>query len=274
VVQAVAFAGFLLYVVPSIGFAATGGGWGVVVNRERWQLLGLALAAAPVIAIGLAAVTEFLKAGGTPLPLDPPTRLVTTGPYSYVSNPMQLSGTILLIMWGIALGNVTVVLTAVVAAAFSSGVAKWNEYGDLASRFGSEWHDYRRQVRNWWPRLRPIDAHPDGAVLWVAATCGPCSEVATFFRRRDPTGLSVLPAEQRDPLPRRITYDPGIRGVESDVVGVAALAAAAEHLSLGWAVLGWVLELPGLAPAFQVIADAVGAGPRDLSAVSKHVQPG
>ena len=55
---------------------------------------------------------------------------------------------------------------------------------------------------------------------------------------------------------------------ESDVVvlqGTRAIGAALEHISLGWAVVGWLMRTPVLAWFVQLLADAVGAGPRALS---------
>ena len=50
------------------------------------------------VAIGGWATHEFAKKGeGTPLPLDEPQFLVTSGPYLFMSNPMQVSGILLTI---------------------------------------------------------------------------------------------------------------------------------------------------------------------------------
>jgi len=46
-------------------------------------------------------VLEFARrGGGTPYPWDPPDRLVTSGPYAYVRNPMQLSTTLIMLLAG------------------------------------------------------------------------------------------------------------------------------------------------------------------------------
>jgi hypothetical protein len=43
--------------------------------------------------------------------------------------------------------------------------------------------------------------------------------------------------------------------------GVAAFARALEHLHLGWALLAWLLLLPGAGRFAQLVVDAVGGGP-------------
>jgi hypothetical protein len=59
---------------------------------------------------------------------------------------------------------------------------------------------------------------------------------------------------------KRITYD--ARDGGADAEGVAAIARALEHLNLGWAAIGWLIRLPGIDRALQLLADASGAEPR------------
>jgi hypothetical protein len=69
-------------------------------------------------------------------------------------------------------------------------------------------------------------------------------------------GVGVL-ALRRLSAPSRPS--PTARGVLAE--GVAAWAHTAEHLHLGWALVGWTLLLPGLCRLAQLCADAFGAGP-------------
>ena len=95
---------------------------------------------------------------GTPLPLECPRKLVLTGPYSYVRNPMAIAGLgqgLAVVLWlGSWAGLVYVAL----------GVLTW-QYGarppeerDLTERFGDSYEQYRRSVRCWWPRVQPFRA--------------------------------------------------------------------------------------------------------------------
>lgn len=125
--QVAAFSGLLLFVLPSLVFAGTDEDWAVLVARPRWQFVVAALALAPAGSMAIQAVREFVAHGGTPVPLDPPPRLVTSGPYAYVANPMQLGATVIFTGWGILLGSPGVVAGAAMAAIFSAGLASWSE---------------------------------------------------------------------------------------------------------------------------------------------------
>src|SRR6185503_10882409 len=135
----------------------------------NWQLSLIAQLLAAVGLLGLTAVQEFAeRGGGTPVPFDPPKTIVTTGIYSYVRNPMQLSAVLLLLVLGAVLANWWVAASALVAHIYSAGLAGWDEDEDLRDRFGDDWIAYRRAVRVWVPRFRPwhLPARPP-AQLYV-----------------------------------------------------------------------------------------------------------
>jgi protein-S-isoprenylcysteine O-methyltransferase Ste14 len=90
--------------------------------------------------------------GGTPLPLDSTTRLVVSGPYRFVRNPMAMAGL------AQGLGVALLLESWEVAAYVVVGGLVWNffirpgEERMLARDFGEEFEAYRRQVRCWIPR--------------------------------------------------------------------------------------------------------------------------
>lgn len=260
--QCIAFSTLGLAVLPAVILTRTGGSLPPLAGASRWALsIGLQVVAL-VAAIGLSAVQEFVQRGrGTPFPWDPPKRLVTTGPYAYLANPMQVAMTLLMLGVGALVESWWVAAAAVVAAVFSAGLAAWHEDGELSQRFGTAWASYRAQVRPWLPRWRPYLGSGEHARLYFAETCTACSGLARWLSAREPLGLDLLPAERLEPQPRRLTYV-GTDGFTES--GVRAFARALEHVNLALAVVGWVIRLPLVGEFVQLMTDAVGGGPRQL----------
>lgn len=263
--QVLAFTGLLLFVLPAIVIEGSGGTWFNSTARPMWQITLLAQGLVLPGLLGLTAVQEFVqRGGGTPVPFDPPQRLVTTGIYSYVRNPMQLSATVLLLVLGIILHNVFVSAAAFMAHLYSIGLAGWDEDEDLRRRFGNGWTAYRRSVRPWLPQWRPWHQpeHPV-ARLFVSERCDMCREVGQWFESRGAWGLSIVPAEVHPSGSlTRITYEPA--GGARAAVGVEALGRALEHIHLGWALLGFLLRLPLVRQLSQLLADASGGEARTI----------
>jgi protein-S-isoprenylcysteine O-methyltransferase Ste14 len=265
--QAIAFAGLALAVLPAAILEWSGGSWTPLVARPGWitGLLAQLIAAGGLL--GVSAVQEFATRGrGTPVPFDPPKRVVTSGPYAYIRNPMQFSAALVMLGWGAMLESWWVGAAGVMAVIYGAGFAAGDERGDLERRFGPNWGEYARRVRAWVPRWRPVDWTATPVVtlgtptLYVSEECGRCSEIRAWLEARNPIGLAIIPAERHPSRSlTRITYDPG-DGSE-DAVGVAALGRALEHLNLAWAMLGMFVRLPGICWFIQVVTDASGGGP-------------
>lgn len=94
-----------------------------------------------------------VRGKGTPLPLDPPKKLVVEGPYRIVRNPMY---------WGVGsvvLGEAAIfhsVALTELAAVFVVGVIVFVllvEEPALRRNFGEEYEEYCRRVPRWLPRF-------------------------------------------------------------------------------------------------------------------------
>jgi protein-S-isoprenylcysteine O-methyltransferase Ste14 len=255
-----------LYFLPEIVFAARPGvGWQPLLHGVSWQIQ-LEIQVLLLLALpGISAVIEFAeRGGGTPIPYDPPQRLVTSGIYRYCANPMQMSCAAVMLLWAGMLHNGWLVLAAAMATIYDAGIAEWDEKEDLGHRFADEWRTYRRLVHNWRLRWRP---YPAGAParIYIAATCGPCNEVRAWLEARHPLGLTVVDAEELPPGSiKRMRYEPGDGSPAVD--GMRAMGRALEHLNFGWAMAGAALRLPGVWWGVQLIMDASGLGPRTLVA--------
>jgi len=120
-----------------------------------------------VVAIGagisLPCVWEFAWRGlGTPAPFDPPRRLVISGPYRFVRNPMYVGMGIALIGEALVFPNVTWLMLAMVVslwAVLSVFIIEYEE-PSLRRMFGAEYEAYFREVHRWIPRLRPWYSQP------------------------------------------------------------------------------------------------------------------
>lgn len=253
------FTGLALWLVPGVAFALGDGGWHELTRQSRPRLIALAQLALLVAVPGLLAVREFVTRGaGTPYPWDPPDRLVTTGPYAYLRNPMQLSVVLLMLLLAAVTRSTALAAGALLTVAFAAAVAAPHERHDLDGRYGEAGHRYRRQVRVWWPRRRPYRADGAPARLWLDDDCGPCAATRDFLHRRAPHGLTLLPASAHESALWRARY------ADADghtAGGVAAVARALEHLHLGWAGVGWLLRLPVVDRLAQLVTDALIAPP-------------
>jgi protein-S-isoprenylcysteine O-methyltransferase Ste14 len=106
------------------------------------------------LAVWLPCADLFARRGrGTPLPLDAPRNLVTTGPFGVIRNPI-ITGEIA-VVWGIALylSSLGVLLYAILFALAGHWAVVKVEEPELRKRFGKQYEDYCRRVPRWLPRL-------------------------------------------------------------------------------------------------------------------------
>lgn len=159
--KASAALGSALFLVVVSGSAAVlvpwwlTGGWQA---GDWWlplRLLGLVPLAAGTAVI-LEAFTRFALEGlGTPAPVAPPARLVVSGPYRYVRNPIYLAVVAVLCGQGLLLARPVLFGYAAGAWVLTWAFVRWYEEPGLVRRFGAEYERYRRAVPAWWPRRTP-----------------------------------------------------------------------------------------------------------------------
>lgn len=149
--------GFLLVIVPLWYALDHGAGLGIL--AEWVQLPGLVIALAG-LALWLWATVELAVRGyGTPLPLDPPIHLVTTGPYARIRNPMHVGLVAFLAGIGLLFRSPAFLLYALLIAALAWAYARWVEVHALERRFGEVYRTYRARVPAWWPGARRRRPH-------------------------------------------------------------------------------------------------------------------
>jgi protein-S-isoprenylcysteine O-methyltransferase Ste14 len=257
--QFLLFTGLVMIGIPALVLTLTKSD---IALDASWLLSQCAIVAAIA---GLSAVQEFAeRGGGTPFPYDPPKKLVRSGIYAYVRNPMQLSTSVLFVLLALATANGWLGLAALVSIAYSAGLAAWDEGGDLRERFGSDSARYAATVRNWLPTWRPRIEEP--STIYFAAGCDPCSDIAAWMQSRKPRQLLFVPAEHHPTMDLdRVRYE-APDGYTAD--GVIAIAHALEHIHLGWAIVGFSVRLPIAHTILQAIVDASGGGRRKIARAS------
>ncbi len=114
-------------------------------------LLSLPIFAIALFMIGWSAY-HFLKAKGTPVPSNPPPRLVTSGPYHYSRNPMLTGVFLLLFGFGIVFGSVFLLFVFTpLFIALNYWELKRIEEPELEKRLGSTYVDYRAATPMFFP---------------------------------------------------------------------------------------------------------------------------
>jgi protein-S-isoprenylcysteine O-methyltransferase Ste14 len=118
------------------------------------QVAGALLICAGLIPI-LNAFAEFIRANGTPVPVASPARLVVTGFYRYVRNPIYVGFMGVLLGQALLFGSLGLLRYTAIAWCIGAAAVRFYEEPVLSRKFGAEYAEYRRAVRAWIPRLHP-----------------------------------------------------------------------------------------------------------------------
>ena len=153
-VYATLFVAFGLVFLPARILGATG----IVAPSEigAAQIGGMILTGAGSLLV-LGAILAFVFVGkGTAAPFDPPRRLVTTGPFRFVRNPIYIGA--LLGMVGAALyyGSTGLLLYALALAMGFHVLVRVYEEPVLRRSFGPEYEAYCQRVSRWIPISRQV----------------------------------------------------------------------------------------------------------------------
>lgn len=97
---------------------------------------------------------EFVRAAGTPVPVASPPRLIVSGPYRCVRNPIYVGFFCCLMGETLLFGSLSLLKYTAAAVAIGLGVVHLYEEPALVRRFGSEYIAYRHAVRAWLPRFQ------------------------------------------------------------------------------------------------------------------------
>lgn len=120
-----------------------------------WRFIVSAILFLPGLFLAGLSVSQFIRTKGTPVPISPPPKLITTGLYAHARNPMIIGGFFLLEGLGFLLGSLAVIvvfapLPVLLYVLFIVTV----EERELEMRFGEEYRDYKRRVPRFFPRFK------------------------------------------------------------------------------------------------------------------------
>ena len=96
----------------------------------------------------------FFKTKGTPVPLNPPPKLICDGPYAYTRNPMITGLFLLFVGFGIFYNSIS--LTFIIAPVYlllNYLEIKKIEEPELEKRFGKEYIEYKKNIPMFIPRF-------------------------------------------------------------------------------------------------------------------------
>ena len=111
-----------------------------------------------ILGVGLVIYTnkEFLKIGkGTLVPTAPPKKLVVSGVYRYVRNPMIIGGLMIILGESLIFTSIELFILFAVIFIINHIYFVYSEEPELIKRFGEDYIEYKKNVPRWIPRLTP-----------------------------------------------------------------------------------------------------------------------
>ena len=155
-----ALLGSALFLVVAPGTLAGFAPWWMTGWRGPLAPLPLAIPAALLIAAGATLLLECfgrfaIQGRGTPAPIAAPDRLVVTGPYRRVRNPMYVAVTAMILGQAALFADLRLLgYAALIWLAFHFFVLLYEE-PTLRRTFPADYATFTAAVPRWLPRLRP-----------------------------------------------------------------------------------------------------------------------
>lgn len=148
---AVVFLGTVVGALPLLADLAWRSWVGPSPELGPWRRAGWVLAAASLAAYGCCSARLVRDGGGAYVEFDPPTRLVTAGPYRRCRNPVALCVVGALAGLALARSSAGAAVLAAAAAGAAHAQVRWIEEPRLARRFGEAYGRYAAEVPRWSP---------------------------------------------------------------------------------------------------------------------------
>jgi protein-S-isoprenylcysteine O-methyltransferase Ste14 len=133
-------------------------GWQLNPMTAWWELLrvvGLTLIVGGLVVLVRAFARFAVEGRGTPAPFAPPKKLIVSGEYRYVRNPMYVAVLAIIIGQALLFGWAILAFYAVLVWLAVAVFVRIYEEPTLTRVYGDEYREYRAAVPAWLPRLRP-----------------------------------------------------------------------------------------------------------------------
>lgn len=129
--------------------------WQFAEQGWEWRFVGVVMIAVGLLPLG-ESFTRFVRVGrGTLAPMVPTERLVVSGFYRYVRNPMYLGVLTLIAGQGVLFRSAALwEYWGVVALGFHLFVIGYEE-PTLRGKYGESYEEFCRSVPRWMPRVEP-----------------------------------------------------------------------------------------------------------------------
>jgi protein-S-isoprenylcysteine O-methyltransferase Ste14 len=118
------------------------------------KIVGLVLTSFGLFLIAWCCWLQFTVGQGTTGFSEPTKKLVTSGPYGIVRNPMMEGQFLVFAGLGFLLDVSAMFLILPILVLATHGFTVLVEEPNLRSRFGEEWIEYSKKVPRWFPRIR------------------------------------------------------------------------------------------------------------------------
>ncbi len=124
-------------------------------NLNNWNVIISILLLIVGLFYVIWSIIHFFKAKGTPVPINPPPKLVCTGPYAYSRNPMLTGVFFLLFGIGFWIGSFSLILIFTPLFILANTLElKIIEEPELEKRLGKEYLDYKQRTPMFIPGLK------------------------------------------------------------------------------------------------------------------------
>ena len=151
IIYSALFIGFVLIYAPARVLSWSGIARPAAI--EGPQVVGILIGTAGAV-VALWCILAFASLGrGTPMPLDPPRRLVITGPYRFVRNPMYIGAALALVGAALVYESLPLLGYAGFFLIATHLFVVWHEEPTLRRTFGPDYEAYCGCVRRWWPSV-------------------------------------------------------------------------------------------------------------------------